>query len=60
MNPDYALLMLKEKKENLLRCDLEKYVEKHGEVGVEKLKTMIKHQIGSLDFAIEVLETYQD
>lgn len=60
LNPSYALLVLKEQRQNLIRFDYEKYIEKHGKENVERLKTMVKHQLGSLDFAIEVLETYQD
>lgn len=60
MNPDYALLVLKEQRETLLRFDAEKYIEKHGKESVKRLMTRVKHQLASLEFAIEVLETYQD
>lgn len=60
MNPDYALEVLKGRKYNLVNCDLGKVAIKYDEKNVEKLKTRIKHQIASLDFAIEILEEYQD
>jgi hypothetical protein len=60
MNPDYALLILKEQKETLLRFDSEKLMEKYPKENVERLKTRVKHQLASLEFAIEILETYQD
>jgi hypothetical protein len=59
MNPNYALLVLKEQKQNLINTNLHKYEEKHGEESVNKVRTIIKHQIKSLDSAIEILETYK-
>jgi hypothetical protein len=60
MNPNYALFVLKEQRQKLIDTNLYKYEEKHGEESVNKVRTLIKHQVGSLDFAIELLETYQD
>lgn len=53
MNPEYALLTLKNEKDKL--NDLLK----NGHL-LPKQETKIKHQLWSLEFGIELLETYED
>lgn len=53
MNPEYALSVLRQEKQNLMRLLT---------VGrlMGKDTTKIKHQMASIDFAIEVLKEYMD
>jgi hypothetical protein len=63
MNTEYTLFILKSNKENLLErlANLDKELTgRHSKENIAKLKTKIKHDLGSLDFSIEVLETYLD
>lgn len=61
MNPEYAIFLLKKEKSNLdfSLKDMSEREDKGKKIDKRK-QTGLKHQVGSLDFAIEVLETYLD
>jgi hypothetical protein len=60
----YSLYLLREMRQKSLNTLLEieenKYKSFYGEDNVKKLRTKLIHDIGDLEFAIEVLETYED
>lgn len=62
MNPEHALLVLKEERKKLSNT-LTTFAaaEESGFIQFNsKIKTKTKHQIGSIDVAIEILETWED
>ncbi|MGG3987315.1 hypothetical protein [Bacillus smithii] len=61
MNPEYALLILKEEKQKLEDKITEmNLLEAEGEKINKRERTKYMHQLGSLEFTIEVLEEYLD
>lgn len=61
MNPEYALFVLKNEKSKLDDKILDiSLLEDAGEKVNKPMQTRYKHQVGSIEFAIEVLETYMD
>lgn len=61
MNPDYALWLLKDVKETLEdKIEGMNFLEKQGERIKESERTKYKHRVASLNFAIEILEEFQD
>lgn len=61
MNPEYALLILKDErrkiKDKIVEMD---NLENEGEKFNKRERTKYVHQLGSLEFAIEVLEEYME
>ena len=61
MNPEYALFLLKDKKRQLDEKILGmNELEDMGEKIHPPARTKYKHQVASLDFAIEIIEEYQE
>lgn len=60
---EYSLRILKERRNELLNTlfdiDNGEY-DRHPKEYIKKLKTDITHKLKDIEFAIEVLETYQD
>lgn len=58
MSGEYALRLLKSELKNK-ECELEQYKQRQDDVMVKTI-TRMTHQIYDLEFAIELLEEYQD